>query len=110
MKRFFPILLGLAVVLIVGVSIGEAWGYDGVYPNGDKLVIFSSSSWDGWNHVVLTFNNQDYTASATVLDPYGNPVPADFGYYYFWADFYTDHFDFYGSMNGENWVFLGSYY
>ncbi len=56
------------------------------------------------------FIKQDATASATALDSYGNPVRADYGYKYFWADFYTDHFDFYGSMDGENWVFLVSYY
>lgn len=110
MKKIFSILLGVAVVLMLAVSMSEATMYDGVYPNEDVLIILSSSSWDYLNHVVLTFNNQDSTASATVLDPYGNPVPADFGYKYFWADFYSDHFDFYGSNNGENWVFLGSYY
>lgn len=109
MKQMFQILLGIVVVLVIAVGLSEAWVYDATYLNGDNLVIYNSSSWDYYNHVVITFNNQDATASATVIDPYGNPV-ADLGYKYFWADFFSTYYDFYGSMDGENWVFLGRYY
>lgn len=110
MRKGILIILAVMAIGLIGTTISEAGYYDATYVNGDYLAILSSSSWDLYNHVVITFNNQDGTASATVLDPYGRPVPADFGYYYFWADFYPGYFDFYGSIDGEHWIFLGSYY
>lgn len=109
MKKGILILLAIIAMTVLGVSTGEAGVYGAGYLNGDVLAIYSASSWDGWNHFVINYNNQDDSASATVLDPNGIPSNA-YGYNYFWADFYTDHFDFYGSNNGYNWVFLGSYY
>lgn len=109
MKKIFLIFLCITVVLMMAANMSEAGVYGAQYPNLDELVIYSSSNWDYWNHLVITYNNQDYSASATVLDPNGVPSSA-YGYYYYWADFYSDHFDFYGSMNGVNWTFLGSYY
>lgn len=109
MKKTILILLAIIAMATLGTTISEAGVYGAGYLNGDDLVIYSASSWDYWNHLVITYNNQDYTASATVLDPNGIPSGA-YGYYYYWADFYSDHLDFYGSYNGYNWVFLGSYY
>lgn len=109
MKKIFLILLCITVVLVMAANMSEAGIYVAEYPNSDELVIYNSSSFDGWYHVVITYNNQDFTASATVLDPNGNPSSA-YGYYYYWADFYSDHFDFYGSMDGFYWTFLESYY
>lgn len=109
MRKGVLIILALMVIALFGTAVSEAGVYGAGYPNGDDMFIYSASSWDGWNHLVITYNNQDYSASATVLDPNGIPSD-DYGYYYYWADFYTDHMDFYGSNNGYNWYLLGSYY
>ena len=103
------LVLAILALLMFAVSTSEAGVYGAGYPNGDDQVIQSSSSWDGYYHVVMTFNNEDSTASATVLNPSGIPSNA-YGYNYFWADFFLTYYDFYGSNDGVNWFFITRYY
>lgn len=106
------IILFLAIIVIatLGGTISEATIFDATFPNNDEMLVFNQWSWDGYNHVIINFNNKDFTASAVILDRNGVPVQADFGYRYFWADFYPTYFNFYGSMNGEDWEFISRIY
>jgi len=109
MKRGILVVLIILAVAMFSAATSEAGIYVADYPNYDSQVIFDRYSWDGYNHLVMTFNNGSDTASATVLDPYGAPSD-DYGFYYFWADFYGDYYDFYGSLDGSYWDFLERVY
>jgi len=109
MRKIFLVLLAVVSISMIWVASSEAGVYGAGYPNGDDMFVYSASSWDFYNHLVITYNNQDFSASATVLNPNGVPSN-DYGFYYFWADFFSDHLDFYGSNDGSHWVLIGSYY
>ncbi len=108
MKKLFVLCLAIWAMVAM-VSVSEAGIYAAYYLNGDDQVIYSASSWDGYYHLVINYNNQDYSATATVLNPSGVPSSA-YGYNYYWADFYATYFDFYGSYDGANWILIGTYY
>ncbi|MEW6569614.1 MAG: hypothetical protein AB1390_00345 [Nitrospirota bacterium] len=109
MKKAIIIMLAVVALISMTVSSGHAYIYGADYPNGDSSVIFSSLSWDGFNHFVVTFNSEDLTAVATVLTPSGTPTDS-YGYYYFWADFFPAYMDLYGSNDGVNWYFYQRWY
>ena len=69
---------------------------------------------DFGDHAVISFNDGDQSALATVLDFEGFPVQTSesFGWFYLFADFFTDgSFDLYGSDTGfyDDWHFLGNF-
>ncbi len=91
-------------MLGLGAIKAEAaiWGTD--YPStGDFTTIYDRFSWDGFNHLNLTMNWGNATASATQIDPDGVPDA------YYWANYFPTYYDLYFSYDGYNWYHYGAY-
>ncbi len=98
------LVVAMALLLCVSANMAEAyvWGTDYPFTN-DFSTIYDRFSWDGYNHLNITFNTTTVTASGTQMDPDGVPN------LYAWADYYPTYFDLYLSYDGYNWFHYGSY-
>ncbi|MEW6713659.1 MAG: hypothetical protein AB1306_01015 [Nitrospirota bacterium] len=103
MKRIV-LVFAVALMLCMSANMAEAyvWGTDYPY-TGDFTTIYDRYSWDGYNHLNLTMNAGNATASATQISPDGIPGA------YYWADYYPTYFDLYYSFDGYTWYYYGHY-
>lgn len=89
----------LALVMAVGIiQTGEAASSydDAVYPNGNYVLFWPSSYFDGSNHVVITYD-ADGNAYATALNSDGSPSESYYQYYQTSGGF------LYYSSDGHTW-------
>lgn len=110
MKRF-----GLCIILVLltftCALTAEAWTWNANYPwSPDDGVVYDRFSWDGWNHLSITWNDTMLTVSAVQMNPDGIPN------IYYWGDIYIGSYGYsqtmylYYSYNGWDWHYSGVYY
>jgi hypothetical protein len=103
MKRIV-LVVALALMLCISANMAEAYVWDITYPyTSDFTTIYDRFSWDGYNHLNISYNHGNVTASATQMDPDGIPG------LYAWADYYPTYFDLYISYDGYTWYHIGAY-
>lgn len=112
-KHGFVMVLALLTFCFAFTSTSKAGEWDAFYPNipnyyGDDSTVYDRFSWDGWNHLAVTWNNTVETASAIQMDPNGVPN------IYYWGDIYDNVYPvkmyLYYSYNGYTWYYAGVYY
>jgi hypothetical protein len=105
MKKVIFLFLVLALTLSF-TSTSHAWVYTGYPYNGDDMVTYDRSSYNGWDHAFVYFKNCDDTAVQVVINPDGTPVI----YYYGEFNYYYYTLDIYYSYDGWNWYYSGWVY
>lgn len=112
MKKIVVLFLA-AVMLLIGALNSEAGIWDAEYLNipnylGDDSTVYDRFSWDGRNHLAITWNNTMDTVSAIEMNPDGRPN------IYYWGDIYDTVYPtkmyLYYSFDGYNWRYHGTYY
>lgn len=103
------VLAAAAVIILFGALNSEAGEWEAEYPfYDDASTVVDRFSWDGWNHLALTWNNQNLTASAIEMNPDGMPN------IYYWGDIYDTVYPvkmyLYFSYDGYNWYYYDTYY
>ncbi len=103
MKKLLKILTLMFIVFSItsAVEASTWWAYP-LDPSYDIETI-TASSYDGYNHAQITWQNNTGTATLTVMSPSGTPQV------YYYADFYTYDFDIYFSYDGVNWQYMATY-
>jgi len=104
MKKALILAMALMVLFLNGLTVNAyEWWADYPY-SPDRSEVIDRFSWDGRNHVTITWNNSAYTASAVEMDPDGVPVV------HWWAKVYSTYYDLYYSYNGQDWYYYGYAY
>ncbi len=108
MKKRALAFITIALILIFAFD-SEAWVWQANYPySPDASTVYDRFSWDGYNHLAITWNDTVYTVSAIQMDPNGIPN------LYYWGDIYAYSYPvamyLYYSYNGNSWYYAGVYY
>lgn len=114
MKKVLIIISLLAATFAYALT-AEAMIYSSTYLsahgyNADNGKIYTSSSWGGYYHLTITWNNTVVTVSAVEQYPDGSPN------IYYWGNIlsgsypYSQIMDLYFSSDGSTWYYYGRYY
>lgn len=108
MKRIALVTVLAVALMLFSAPAGEAGNWWATYPritgyNADDSRVIDRFSWDGYNHLAITWNDTVVTASAIVMDPNGMPSV------WYWADIYPTFYNLYYSFNGITWTYWGQY-
>lgn len=110
MKKIL-IVIGLLAVTFAFALTAEAGTWYANYPySPDESLVYDRWSWDGWNHLAVTWNGTASTVSAILADPDGRTT------LYYWGNIYSGYYPYatymylYYSYNGYTWYYAGVYY
>ncbi|MEW6602029.1 MAG: hypothetical protein AB1499_13740 [Nitrospirota bacterium] len=110
MRKGMVVCIAVAI-LLVGALSAEAYTWYADYPySPDDGTVYDRYSWDGYNHLSVTWNDTVNTVSAVQMNPDGVPN------LYYWGDIYSGGYGYaaymylYYSYDGYNWYYAGTYY